>query len=243
MAMLVLDNVHLSYGAIAAVQGVSLTVAEGEIVSIVGSNGAGKSTLLNGIAGLVPLRSGKITFNGTPLETIPPHQRISHGIALSPEGRGVFPDQSVKDNLALGAYHRRLTPEAFEAELALQYARFPRLKERQDQMAATLSGGEQQMLAIARALMGRPRLLMLDEPSLGLAPLIIQEIFRTLKTLREEGVTIILVEQMASLALAAADRGYVLENGRITLSGTGKDLLHDPKVRAAYLGSAKQERG
>jgi branched-chain amino acid transport system ATP-binding protein len=234
--MLKIQDVHLAYGPISAVRRATIDVESGEVVAIVGGNGAGKSTLLKGIAGLMPVSSGQILFEKEDVTRLPPHRRVARGIALSPEGRQVFPDQSVYDNLTLGAYFRRLSNDALEAEVEEQFKRFPRLRERRDQLAVTLSGGEQQMLAIARALMGKPRLLLLDEPSLGLAPKIIQEIFDIIVSLRRSGITILLVEQMANMALAIADRAYVLETGNVTLSGTGQQLLHDPKVRAAYLG-------
>ena len=234
--MLKIQDVHLAYGPICAVRKASIEVEAGEVVAIVGGNGAGKSTLLKGIAGLMPVSSGQILFEQEDVTRLPPHRRVARGIALSPEGRQVFPDQSVYDNLTLGAYFRRLSNDALEAEVEEQFKLFPRLRERRNQLAVTLSGGEQQMLAIARALMGKPRLLLLDEPSLGLAPKIIQEIFDIIVSLRRSGITILLVEQMANMALAIADRAYVLETGNVTLSGTGQQLLHDPKVRAAYLG-------
>jgi branched-chain amino acid transport system ATP-binding protein len=234
--MLKIQDVHLAYGPISAVRRATIEVEAGEVVAIVGGNGAGKSTLLKGIAGLMPVSSGQILFEKEDVTKLPPHRRVARGIALSPEGRQVFPDQSVYDNLTLGAYFRRLSNEALEAEVEEQFKLFPRLRERRNQLAVTLSGGEQQMLAIARALMGKPRLLLLDEPSLGLAPKIIQEIFDIIVSLRRSGITILLVEQMANMALAIADRAYVLETGNVTLSGTGQQLLHDPKVRAAYLG-------
>ena len=234
--MLKIQDVHLAYGPISAVRKATIEVEAGEVVAIVGGNGAGKSTLLKGIAGLMPVSSGQILFEQEDVTRLPPHRRVARGIALSPEGRQVFPDQSVYDNLTLGAYFRRLSNDALDAEVEEQFKLFPRLRERRNQMAVTLSGGEQQMLAIARALMGKPRLLLLDEPSLGLAPKIIQEIFDIIVSLRRSGITILLVEQMANMALAIADRAYVLETGNVTLSGTGQQLLHDPKVRAAYLG-------
>lgn len=236
--MLELDKVSMGYGSIQAVRGVSLNVRRGEVVTLIGANGAGKSTLLKGIAGLHPLTGGRILINDADCARVPPYRRIGLGVALVPEGRGVFPDQTVRDNLLLGAYSRR-SDEARVAELlAREFERFPRLREREQQMAGTLSGGEQQMLAISRALMSEPQLLLLDEPSLGLAPRIIEEIFATIRKLREQGLTILLVEQMATQALAVADRGYVLETGAVTCEGTGAQLLRDPSVRAAYLGAA-----
>jgi branched-chain amino acid transport system ATP-binding protein len=235
--MLKLNSVRMAYGAIEAVKGVDLEVRAGEVVTIIGANGAGKSTLLKGIAGLERVAGGRILFDGKDCTDVPAHRRVGLGVALSPEGRGVFPDQTVRDNLLLGAYTRGAKDPRVQQALQQQFKRFPRLKEREHQMAGTLSGGEQQMLAIGRALMSEPRLLLLDEPSLGLAPLIIAEIFRTIRQLRESGLTILLVEQMANQALAVADRAHVLETGRITAQGSGRELLNDPKVRAAYLGT------
>ncbi|AUT45248.1 ABC transporter ATP-binding protein [Achromobacter sp. AONIH1] len=235
--MLKLESLRVSYGAIQAVRDVSLEIRTGEIVTIIGANGAGKSTLLKAVAGLEPAQDGRITFMDRDITQLPAHQRVGLGLALSPEGRGVFADQTVYDNLLLGGYARRKDRDAIAAGVERGYALFPRLRERRDQLAGTLSGGEQQMLAMARALMCEPRLLCLDEPSLGLAPLIVQDIFAAIRQLRDDGLTIVLVEQMANQALGVADRAYVLETGRVTLSGTGAQLLSDPKVRAAYLGS------
>jgi branched-chain amino acid transport system ATP-binding protein len=235
--MLKLESVSISYGAIQAVRDVSIDVPRGEVVTIIGANGAGKSTLLKSIVGLEPVAGGRISFDGKDITAIPAHRRTGMGVALSPEGRGVFSDQSVRDNLLLGAYSKKSASARTEQKIEQFFAMFPRLKERQEQFAGTLSGGEQQMLAIARALMSEPKLLLLDEPSLGLAPLIIRDIFNTIRALRETGLTILLVEQMANQALGVADRAYVLETGRVTLQGKGSDLLNDPKVRAAYLGA------
>jgi branched-chain amino acid transport system ATP-binding protein len=235
--MLKLNSVRMAYGAIEAVKGVDLEVRAGEVVTIIGANGAGKSTLLKGVAGLERVAGGRIIIDGKDCTDVPAHRRVGLGVALSPEGRGVFPDQTVHDNLMLGAYTRGARDPRVQEALQRQFKRFPRLKEREHQMAGTLSGGEQQMLAIARALMSEPRLLLLDEPSLGLAPLIIAEIFRTIRELRASGLTILLVEQMANQALGVADRAYVLETGRVTAQGSGRELLKDPKVRAAYLGA------
>ena len=235
--MLKLESVELSYGAIQAVKGVSLSVHEGEVVTIIGANGAGKSTLLKGIVGLEPVSAGKVYINGEDSTRVPPHQRVGLGVALSPEGRGVFADQTVYENLLLGAYSIRADEDRVQQLIEREYKRFPRLKERANQMSGTLSGGEQQMLAISRALMSEPKLLLLDEPSLGLAPLIIADIFKSIRALRQQGLTILLVEQMANQALAVAERAYVLETGKITLQGSGSDLLKDPAVRAAYLGA------
>jgi branched-chain amino acid transport system ATP-binding protein len=235
--MLKLESVELAYGAIQAVKGVSIEVKTGEVVAIIGANGAGKTTLLKGIAGIEPLAGGRMLLNGSDCSRVPAHQRVSLGLALSPEGRGVFPDQTVRENLLLGAYAKRANPARTAELIEREFRRFPRLGERRDQLAGTLSGGEQQMLAMSRALMSEPHLLLLDEPSLGLAPLIIVEIFRSIRELRQAGLTILLVEQMARQALAVADRAYVLETGTIIGHGTGKELLNDPKVRAAYLGA------
>ena len=235
--MLKLDSVKVSYGAIQAVKGVSLEVRAGEVVTIIGANGAGKSTLLKSIVGLEPVAGGKFFIDGKDCTQVPAYQRVGLGVAMSPEGRGVFADQTVRENLMLGAYSRRKDPAATQAAIEREFTRFPRLRERQDQLAGTLSGGEQQMLAIARALMSEPRLLLLDEPSLGLAPLIIKDIFEAIRQLRQSGLTILLVEQMAKQALGIADRAYVLETGLITAEGSGRALLDDPKVKAAYLGA------
>jgi branched-chain amino acid transport system ATP-binding protein len=235
--MLKLESVQVAYGAIEAVKGVSLEVRTGEVVTIIGANGAGKSTLLKSIAGLERVGAGRIVFDGQDCTDVPAHRRVAMGLAMSPEGRGVFADQTVRENLLLGAYSRRSDKAEVEGAIEREFVRFPRLKERQEQLSGTLSGGEQQMLAISRALMSKPRLLLLDEPSLGLAPLIIKAIFDAIRQLRESGLTILLVEQMAKQALGVADRAYVLETGRITLEGSGRELLNDPKVKAAYLGT------
>ncbi|HEV8259721.1 MAG TPA: ABC transporter ATP-binding protein [Burkholderiales bacterium] len=235
--MLKLESVKVSYGAIQAVKGVSLEVRAGEVVTIIGANGAGKSTLLKSIVGLEPVAEGRVLIDGKDCTMVPAHQRVGLGVAMSPEGRGVFADQTVRENLLLGAYSRKKDPVEIEASIDREFARFPRLRERQNQLSGTLSGGEQQMLAISRALMSNPRLLLLDEPSLGLAPLIIKDIFDAIRQLRQSGLTILLVEQMAKQALGVADRAYVLETGHITLEGSGCELLNNPKVKAAYLGT------
>ncbi|MGJ7565050.1 ABC transporter ATP-binding protein [Variovorax sp. GB1R11] len=235
--MLKIESVKVSYGAIEAVKGVSLEVRAGEVVTIIGANGAGKSTLLKSIVGLESVAEGRVLIDGNDCTRVPAHQRVGLGVALSPEGRGVFPDQTVRENLMLGAYSRRGDKAFVDRAIEREFARFPRLKERQHQPSGTLSGGEQQMLAIARALMSEPRLLLLDEPSLGLAPLIIKDIFDAIRQLRSSGLTILLVEQMAKQALGVADRAYVLETGRITLEGSGRELLDNPKVKSAYLGT------
>lgn len=236
-ALLTVENLQVRYGAIEALRGISLEVRAGEVVTMIGGNGAGKSTLMKALSGLEPAASGRILFEGQDITRMPGHLRVPLGIAQSPEGRQVFADQTVRDNLILGAYHRKASRQQIDADIEAQFAAFPRLRERQDQMAGTMSGGEQQMLAIARALMARPKLLLLDEPSLGLAPLIVKEIFAIIRSLQQKGVTILLVEQMANQALAVADRAYVLETGLITMQGEGRVLRADPKIRAAYLGS------
>ena len=234
MALLEIRDMHTSYGNIKAVKGISFEVDQGEIVTLIGSNGAGKSTTLNTIVGTVPIASGEIWFNGANITKLPCHERVALGIALSPEGRQVFPEFSVEANLRMGAYTMSKSELAEGQEQA--YTLFPILKERRRQAAGTLSGGEQQMLAVARALMCKPKLLMLDEPSLGLAPLIVAEIFKLIRRINEMGTTILRVEQNARMALRISNRGYVLETGNIVLSGKGSDLAVDEKVRAAYLG-------
>jgi branched-chain amino acid transport system ATP-binding protein len=234
--MLNVQRLDVNYGAITALRGVSLSVAAGEVVTIIGANGAGKSTLMKAISGLVPAARGQIEFDGASLAAVPSHRRVGLGIAQSPEGRQVFADQSVRDNLVLGAYLRHASKHEIDADIEAQFATFPRLRERQHQQAGTLSGGEQQMLAIARALMARPKLLLLDEPSLGLAPLVVKEIFSVIRALKARGVTILLVEQMAHQALKVADRAYVLKTGEVSASRPARELLDDPAVREAYLG-------
>lgn len=233
--LLQLCNVHISYGAIRAVQGISLELREGELVSLIGANGAGKTTVLKTIAGLVHPCEGEIRYRGQPLAAIAPHDRIRQGLALVPEGRGIFSQLSVEENLLMGAYIRN-DRQAIANDLAQQYRRFPRLQERRHQLAGTLSGGEQQMVAIARALMAQPRLLLLDEPSMGLAPLMVQKIFEVIREVAASGVTILLVEQNARAALRLATRGYVMEHGEITLADSAAALLTNPEVQATYLG-------
>jgi branched-chain amino acid transport system ATP-binding protein len=236
MSMLAIEGLQVRYGAVEALKGISLKVGQGEVVTLIGGNGAGKSTLMRAIGGLVKVAGGAIRFEGRDIAGIKGHECVRLGIGHSPEGRMVFGDQSVRDNLVLGAYARR-DEDGISGDIERYFGIFPRLAERQDQLAGTLSGGEQQMLAIARALMARPKLLLLDEPSLGLAPLIVREVFAVIRRLREEGMTILLVEQMANQALAVADRAYVIETGTITLEGTGAELLRDERVRSAYLGA------
>jgi branched-chain amino acid transport system ATP-binding protein len=235
MALLEVEDVHARYGSIEALRGVSLTVNEGEVVTLIGSNGAGKSTTLRSISGLTPASAGKVVFRGEDITRVPAHEIVGRGIAFAPEGRHCFPRMTARENLDLGA-HRRHGPE-IEEDLERVYTLFPRLKERERQKAGTMSGGEQQMLAIGRALMARPRLLMLDEPSMGIAPILVQRIYETIGEINRSGVTILLVEQNANYALELARRGYVLETGRIALSGPSGRLRDDPEVQRAYLGA------
>ena len=232
--MLKVDDLQVYYGSIHAVKGISFEVNEGEIVTLIGANGAGKSTTLNTVAGLLKPRAGSIEFEGESLVGVPAHKMVPKGIALCPEGRRVFTEMSVKENLEMGAFTRN-DAESKESR-KMVYDRFPRLRERKGQSAGTLSGGEQQMLAMGRALMSKPKLLMLDEPSMGLAPILVQEIFDIIRALHEQGTTILLVEQNAQLALSVADRAYVLETGRVSMSGSANELLHDKRVQQAYLG-------
>ncbi len=234
MALLEVEKIDAFYGNIQALRGVSLTVEQGEIVTLIGSNGAGKTTTLRTIAGMLRPRAGHIRFDGTDLATVPAHRIVYHGIAHAPEGRRIFPRMTVKENLELGAYSRG--KDDLTADYEHVFTLFPRLKERIAQKAGTLSGGEQQMLAIGRALMTKPRLLMLDEPSLGLAPMLVEVIFQIIREINATGVPILLVEQNAHKALETAHRGYVLETGRIVKHGTGRELLDSPDVQKAYLG-------
>ena len=235
-ALLEVAGIDVHYGAIHALCGVSLRVDEGEIVTLVGSNGAGKSTTLRAISGLVPPSSGTIRYDGRPIQGKAPHEIVGLGVALAPEGRGVFANLTVEENLRIGAYARKESWRDLDGERGLALDHFPQLKERLQQRAGTLSGGEQQMLAIARALLARPRLLLLDEPSLGLAPQIVQTIFRIIREINRTGTTILLVEQNAHMALHTAHRGYVLETGRVVLEDTCKRLAEDDRVRKVYLG-------
>ena len=234
MALLKVDDIHVYYGSIHAVKGVSFEVNEGEIVTLIGANGAGKSTVLNTVSGLLHPRTGSVSFEGKDLKGVPAHKVVQHGLAQVPEGRRVFLQMTVEENLEMGAFTQ--PNSTIEPGLADVYERFPRLKERCRQIAGTLSGGEQQMLAMGRALMSRPKLLMLDEPSMGLAPILVDQIFAIIKELHAAGTTILLVEQNARAALSVADRGYVLETGKIVATGTGKELLLDESVKKAYLG-------
>ena len=235
MAMLTVDNIDVYYGAIHAIKGISLSVNQGDITTLIGSNGAGKSTTLHTISGLLKPKNGKITFEDKDITGMAAHKIVGMGLVQVPEGRHVFANMTVSENLEMGAYLRK-DKEGINKDMADVFTRFPRLLERKDQIAGTLSGGEQQMLAMGRALMSRPRLLLLDEPSMGLAPLLVQEIFNIIKEIKETGTTILLVEQNAKMALSIADKAYVLETGRISLEGTGKELLHSEAVQKAYLG-------
>ncbi len=226
-------NLEVNYGGIAAVKGISFIVETGEMVCLIGANGAGKTSTLKALARMLPAR-GEMRYGGAKLHELPAHALIGKGLALVPEGRGVFARLTVAENLDMGAYHR--SDEGITADLGRVFDLLPRLKERRTQLAGTLSGGEQQMLAIGRALMGRPKLLLLDEPSMGLAPLMVQKVFEVIRTVAAQGVTILLVEQNAKLALEVCGRGYVMESGRITLADTAKNLAADPRVRVAYLG-------
>ncbi len=241
MSLLTVSNLQVSYGGIEALKSISFEVARGQIVTLIGANGAGKSTTLRAISGLVPVKAGGITFDGRDITSLDTSRIVGEGIVLVPEGRRVFPNLSVLENLRIGAFLRKDRPE-IEAAIEYVYERFPRLKERHWQMAGTLSGGEQQMLAVGRALMARPKLIVMDEPSLGLAPLVVRDIFSIIHRLRDEGITILLIEQNANAALRAADYGYVLETGRITMEGAGMELLNDQRVRDAYLGQARKRR-
>ena len=235
MSILHVEDLNVYYGSIHAVKGISFNVEEGEIVTLIGANGAGKSTTLNTVAGLLKPREGKVEFEGESLRGVPPHTIVGKGMALCPEGRRVFLQMSVRENLEMGAFTRRDSAEIADS-LEMVFDRFPRLKEREGQSAGTLSGGEQQMLAMGRALMSKPRLLMLDEPSMGLAPILVQEIFNIIKSLHDTGTTVLLVEQNARMALSVADRAYVLETGRVSMSGDAADLANDDRVKQAYLG-------
>ena len=235
--LLEVEDLHVFYGKIEALKGVSFTVGEGEIVTLIGANGAGKTTTMRTISGVRPVSQGRITFEGRDISKIAPHERVKLGICQAPEGRGIFPGMSVRENLEMGTYVRGDKGEQKARDLEHVFHLFPRLNERIDQAGGTLSGGEQQMLAIGRALMSRPRLLLLDEPSMGLAPMLIAQIFTIIREINSEGVSVLLVEQNATQALRTANRGYVLETGNVVKSGSGKDLLDDPAVRAAYLGA------
>jgi branched-chain amino acid transport system ATP-binding protein len=235
--LLELQDVTLLYGRIQALHGISLTVGEGEIVALIGANGAGKTTTMRAISGLRPVAQGSIRFNGDDITKLRADLRVVRGVSQSPEGRGIFPGMTVRENLEMGAYTRRNRAE-INADIERAFTLFPRLREREKQVGGTLSGGEQQMLAVGRALMSRPKLMLLDEPSMGLAPMLIQQIFDIIVEINQQGTTVLLVEQNAQQALSRAHRAYVLETGRIVKTGTGAELLHDPAVKDAYLGVA-----
>ncbi|MDQ3688387.1 MAG: ABC transporter ATP-binding protein [Acidobacteriota bacterium] len=233
--MLTIENISVNYGAINALKGVSMHVGQGEVITLIGANGAGKTTTLRTITGLLAPREGRIVFEGEDISAAPTHRLVAKGIAMSPEGRGVFANLTVRENLQMGAYLKKNKREIAE-DMEQAFRMFPRLKEREAQKAGTLSGGEQQMLAMGRALMSRPRLLLLDEPSLGLAPLVVHTIFEAIEEIRSKGTTILLVEQNAHAALKHSDRAYVLETGKIVMEGASKDLAADPRIKEAYLG-------
>jgi branched-chain amino acid transport system ATP-binding protein len=235
LPLLKVNGIHVYYGAIHAIKGISLEVNEGEIVTLIGANGAGKSTTLNTIAGLLKPRQGSIAFAGMPVDGTSASKMVYKGLSLCPEGRRIFQQMTVKENLEMGAFSR--PNEEIAASIDRVYSFFPRLKEREKQIAGTLSGGEQQMLAMGRALMSKPRLMMLDEPSMGLAPILVEQIFDIIREMNAAGTTILLVEQNAQMALSVANRAYVMETGRITMEGDADDLMHDDNVRKAYLGS------
>ena len=235
MAMLEVKDLQVYYGVICALKGISFEVNEGEIVSLIGANGAGKTTMMQSVVGMIPKKSGSVIFDGKDISKMPCHKIVQLGMTQVPEGRRIFQELSVYENLMMGAYTVR-NQQRFKEDLESVFERFPRLAERRNQIAGTLSGGEQQMLAMSRALMIRPKLLMLDEPSMGLAPILVDQIFEIIKQLHDQGTTILLVEQNASKALEIADRAYVLETGNITLSGTGAELANSDEVRKAYLG-------
>jgi branched-chain amino acid transport system ATP-binding protein len=237
MSLLELENISVHYGRIEALSDISISVEQGEIVTLIGANGAGKTTTMKAISGLLPLSSGRITFDGDDISKLRADLRVVRGISLAPEGRGIFPGMTVRENLEMGCYTRKDRKE-IGSDLARMFELFPRLQERTSQSGGTLSGGEQQMLAIGRALMARPRLLLLDEPSMGLAPQFIRQIFKIIKEINEQGTTVLLVEQNAQQALTVGHRGYVLETGRVTKSAPCSELLTDPAVKDAYLGVA-----
>lgn len=233
--MLEVNDLRVAYGGIQAVRGISFHVNEGEMVALIGANGAGKTSTLKALSRLLDLAGGSVRYRGKEISGLPPHELVGEGIALVPEGRGVFPRMSIVENLLMGAYSRR-DKAGIEADMAHVFSLLPRLSERAQQLAGTLSGGEQQMVAIGRALMSRPKLLLLDEPSMGLAPLVVQKIFEVICAVAKDGMTVLLIEQNAKLALEVSQRGYVMESGEITLTGDSATLLADPKVREAYLG-------
>jgi branched-chain amino acid transport system ATP-binding protein len=233
--LLHIENLHVSYGSIQAVRNLSLEVQDGEVVALIGSNGAGKTTTVNAICGVIPSQ-GSILYNGKSLNGLPTHKIVQEGIVMVPEGRRVFPKLTVENNLMMGAYTRKASKKELQQDIDMVYHLFPRLAERQKQMAGTMSGGEQQMLAIGRALMARPKLLILDEPSMGLAPIVVKDIFETIRNIKQQGLTTLLIEQNAAMALSVADRGYVLEHGEIRFQDTAENLRKQDSVKKAYLG-------
>ena len=235
--LLEIKDLRVSYGKIEAIKGISLNVKQGEIVTLVGANGAGKTTLLKTISGLLKPSAGVISFEGKDIQTIAPHNRVLEGLCQAPEGRGIFPGMTVLENLEMGKFSRKEWKNELKEDLDRMYHLFPRLKERQNQTGGTLSGGEQQMLSIGRALMSRPKLLLLDEPSMGLAPMFIKQIFNIIREIQTQGVSILLVEQNAAQALSCANRAYIMETGNIVKEGAGKDLLNDEAIKKAYLGT------
>lgn len=235
--MLKIENLHVSYGAIHAIKGISLTVNDGEIVSLIGANGAGKTTILHTITGLISATQGKIEYDGVDLRKATPSNIVSMGLAHVPEGRHVFTRMTVEENLLMGAFYRKKSLSELGEDLDSVYESFPRLKERQKQLAGTLSGGEQQMLATGRAMMSKPKLIVMDEPSMGLAPLLVREVFHIIEKMHESGITVLLVEQNAKMALSISDRAYVLETGHIAMEGDAEDLMNDDRVKKAYLGA------
>jgi branched-chain amino acid transport system ATP-binding protein len=234
-AMLKIKGLQVNYGGIQAVKGVDLEVEQGELVTLIGANGAGKTTTMKAITGLKPYSAGDIEYQGQSIKGMPAHELLKRGLAMVPEGRGIFARMSIVENMQMGAY-LRTDSDGVNKDVERMFGYFPRLKERAKQLAGTLSGGEQQMLAMARALISKPKLLLLDEPSMGLSPIMVEKIFEVVRDISKEGLTVLLVEQNARLALQAANRGYVMDSGTITMSGNAKDMLDDPKVRAAYLG-------
>ena len=234
-AMLKIKGLQVNYGGIQAVKGVEMEVQQGELVTLIGANGAGKTTTMKAITGLKPYSAGDIEYDGKSIKGVPSHELLKRGLAMVPEGRGIFARMSIIENMQMGAYLRN-DKEQIKKDVDRMFGFFPRLKERATQLAGTLSGGEQQMLAMARAILSKPKLLLLDEPSMGLSPIMVEKIFEVVRTISKEGITVLLVEQNARLALQAADRGYVMDSGTVTMSGDAKQMLDDPKVRAAYLG-------
>ncbi|MEK6347168.1 MAG: ABC transporter ATP-binding protein [Burkholderia sp.] len=234
-AMLTVTGLQVNYGGIQAVKGVDMEVRQGELVTLIGANGAGKTTTMKAITGLKPFSAGDILYDGKSIKGVPTHELLKRGLAMVPEGRGIFARMSILENMQMGAYLRK-DKDGIKSDIERMFGFFPRLRERATQFAGTLSGGEQQMLAMARAIISKPKLLLLDEPSMGLSPIMVEKIFEVVREISKEGLTVLLVEQNARLALQAADRGYVMDSGTVTMEGNAKDMLDDPKVRAAYLG-------